>query len=919
MSSVRRTGIGLADVVRLMAHHGLGVGEALDPWVLALDQRRQPNPANSGHMTGTLPGLVVKASMKLEAPAPAPNPPLNAPQWAVVKAEPFVSADELWPAKAATETRQPQALTSSDYGPLQSGPTPHLPLAPGTRVWPALQRLRPIHPRGVDLPAWVGQCATARWPARLPQRKQAHTLNHLVLLIDRSLHLVPYDQDFAFLEQQLRRLMPAARISTLLCWGVDHLPSIPVGADAVLCLSDMGSHVSNPELDCQRWLNALQPLARKGVSLWAWVPAAATRVPTALARVFNVVPWHARSPLRPTSGRSVRSITGVLEGPALKTLLALCGPAQRVEPALLRRFRYAAGAHAQPELEAKLWLGTESAVSAGAQVLQVRMSHAAEVRNAFAQLPIHLQVAQWHAMSAQHAHLPRSTLMIERLVWSVHARSEAKALVPKGELQQANQWLEALMHMESDHLARQASRGISSDSFSALHAPFLRDLLVRNQADAQWLQHHAHVVSVFGHALGGVRPVGATDRQWLEASPLPLAGKVASPWALAWKPVYGQAHGITTGTESEVDMTSSNLGGVFYPAIGSIRDKSIQIKKTMSIGPTGCWTHVMWNGVPVRAQNFTKNTLPSWSAKSGKLSLLDAQGLHTLHISSLHRQPWQDRLGRDRYGVFCDISVNGITQRMRYIPAGYFQMGSPDDMGYKGEYPKRLITLTDGYWLADTPCTQGFWKAVMGVKNNPSWDTFNANSDDFPVESVALSDVFIFLRKLQDMLDATADERRKKIEVVVRGRKKQLLVGSVVRAMLPTDAQWEYAARAGTETAYWWGDTFDPKRANAGHTPSQGLLSIGSAGTTQVREYEPNPWGLYDVHGNVQEWTSSPWLKTDKVDLIDSDVRAIRSGGWSIHSDRARATSRTGGNINFRSDCLGFRFALSSADISPIA
>ena len=118
----------------------------------------------------------------------------------------------------------------------------------------------------------------------------------------------------------------------------------------------------------------------------------------------------------------------------------------------------------------------------------------------------------------------------------------------------------------------------------------------------------------------------------------------------------------------------------------------------------------------------------------------------------------------------------------------------------------------------DTPCTQALWEAVMG--NNPS----SFKGADRPVERVSWNDVQTFLNKLSNHLPAE------------------------VCATLPSEQQWEYAARAGTNTPYYTGETITKEQAN-----------WGGDETTPVRSYPPNPWGLYDMLGNVWEWTSSSW------------------------------------------------------------
>ena len=150
---------------------------------------------------------------------------------------------------------------------------------------------------------------------------------------------------------------------------------------------------------------------------------------------------------------------------------------------------------------------------------------------------------------------------------------------------------------------------------------------------------------------------------------------------------------------------------------------------------------------------------------------------------------WAVRAGqRDEFETpWADIEIGGVVQRMRWIAPGSFLMGCDpgDPDGYDHEKPQHRVTLTQGFWLADTACTQELWQAVTG--QNPS---FFQGSEDLPVECVSWDDVTgLFLPKLTQRLG-------EKVE-------------------LPTEAQWEYACRAGTQTAYSFGDQLTKEQANS--------------------------------------------------------------------------------------------------------
>jgi formylglycine-generating enzyme required for sulfatase activity len=148
---------------------------------------------------------------------------------------------------------------------------------------------------------------------------------------------------------------------------------------------------------------------------------------------------------------------------------------------------------------------------------------------------------------------------------------------------------------------------------------------------------------------------------------------------------------------------------------------------------------------------------------------------------------WASEWGEDRFGVFVAFTLGDVNQRLRWIPPGRFLMGSPEEetrglargddarAGLEAEHPRHEVFITKGFWLFDTPCTQALWQAVMG--DNPS----RFRSPDRPVEQVSWDDVQIFLGRI--------NERIPGLDLV-----------------LPTEAQWEHACRARTETALYTGD-----------------------------------------------------------------------------------------------------------------
>ena len=212
-------------------------------------------------------------------------------------------------------------------------------------------------------------------------------------------------------------------------------------------------------------------------------------------------------------------------------------------------------------------------------------------------------------------------------------------------------------------------------------------------------------------------------------------------------------------------------------------------------------------------------------------------------------------------------------------------MGSPTSEAdrFDGEV-QHSVTLTRGFWMSDHETTQAEYKSVMG--SNPS----RFNGLTLPVEMVSWNDAVSYCAKL------TARE-------LAAGR---IVAGQAYR--LPTEAEWEYAARAGTTRAY------------AGELGSMGWYNVNSGSKTHaVKGKQANGWGLYDMHGNVWEWCAD-WYGdypsesvTDPMGATSGSYRVIRGGSWLYGAGFCRSADRHGSGPGDRISGLGFRSVLSSS------
>ena len=235
--------------------------------------------------------------------------------------------------------------------------------------------------------------------------------------------------------------------------------------------------------------------------------------------------------------------------------------------------------------------------------------------------------------------------------------------------------------------------------------------------------------------------------------------------------------------------------------------------------------------------------------------------------------------------------VNPVGMKLKYIPPGEFLMGSSgSEKGQDDdELPQHLVKLTKGFYIGVTEVTQGQWIKVM--KNRPwSEQTSVKEADSYPATYVSWDDAVEFCKKLGEK------ERR------------------IYR--LPTEAEWEYACRAGTKTAYSCGDDDDALHEYAWFRSN--TYDAGEKYAHPVAQKKPNPWGLYDMPGNVWEWCTDFYHSgsypasqvTDPKGSPTGERHVIRGGAWNFIAGDCRSAERGAAEPDSRNTCVGFRVLL---------
>lgn len=234
---------------------------------------------------------------------------------------------------------------------------------------------------------------------------------------------------------------------------------------------------------------------------------------------------------------------------------------------------------------------------------------------------------------------------------------------------------------------------------------------------------------------------------------------------------------------------------------------------------------------------------------------------------------------------------NEVNVVVVFIPAGEFDMGSPmDELKRDSDEAQHHIKLTKAFYIGKFEVTQLQYRVIMS--ENPS----KFGGDKLPVENINWYEASRFLKKLSDKTG--------------------------MKFRLPTEAEWEYACRAGTTTAFNTGTTLDSDVANydAGKPYANGIIGKYLERTTEVGSYPPNAWGLCDMHGNVWEWCSdvydedyykvTPLVDPKGPQKAEGGDRVIRGGAWNEYAYNCRSANREDRGPKADRSNIGFRVVM---------
>jgi formylglycine-generating enzyme required for sulfatase activity len=242
--------------------------------------------------------------------------------------------------------------------------------------------------------------------------------------------------------------------------------------------------------------------------------------------------------------------------------------------------------------------------------------------------------------------------------------------------------------------------------------------------------------------------------------------------------------------------------------------------------------------------------------------------------------------------------------KLVWCPPGAFTMGSPATEKFRSPDENQVgVTLTHGFWAAATETTQGQWMALMGASSQP-WKgrEFLHDGPNFPAMHISHG---MNADRTIELFSATAF--CEKLTTIERAAGR---LPAGWKYALPTEAQWEYMCRAGTKTKYSFGD--DETSLGEYAWFAGNAYEIGENYARTVGTRKPNPWGFFDLHGNVYEWCRDGYSHKllggrDPLNASAINRRVLRGGSWINNSASARSAIRDGAAPDERSHLIGFR------------
>ncbi len=845
------------------------------------------------------------------------------------------------------------------------------PLVAWSRLWPMLLRElgKRVPGSKPDINKLVKKVSQGQKIRHIPKCTRYTWAENINVLIDINDGNFPYRQDFLRLQQQLIAWRgsdglavhfiydePGAYIShyqdgkeTIEPWRHPE-PNTPL-----LILSDLGLH-SQSRRSVYQWLAFGQQLSLNGIRATVLMPVAEREIDQRLLRYFDCIVWDGNSTLKPVQAQDRTEQTHHPDNGGTEKLLALLFPALRVELGLLRAVRRLLPTNAcDVSHEAAVWhhvainsagdewgwqasSGTayqESFLTQFQQLPQIKQQQLLEQLGIYhAQLPDELYFEAMHhfirlglelpeqvktatlafmsMLVKTYSHYPEQqslALWVQRFLLrhdDAAMRSEHQLAFMAIEHQRKHQQLGTAIEWPADIDPQKMTAFIEPKSaiyFILLSQKGMElELLSEPESilpEDEWGKPSVLIERMVQHTNSLTLSYPAIDGKQLKFT---LNLESDTPYRFTLPP---GTHQIEIAEESfTVEVQSAGDKADWVCARG-VDGNGLFVDTLSREGKSYRW---YWHSPEITRQpavSEKKGPQMAWEdprfwrewhhsiaeTKDQELTWQVAPGFW--HYQSPNDKTdltpdWADQAGRDRYGLYADVSIAGVTQRFRWIQPGSFLIGSPEhEQGRNDDEIQHQVSLSQGYWLADTTCTQALWQAVMG--NNPS----HFKGENRPVESVSWNDAQKFIKQLN----------RQQTQLDLR---------------LPSEAEWEYACRAGTLGGFNFEGKLSLVNVNyraiweyEGDKWGKGSLHQ----TIEVKSYPSNASGLYEMHGNVWEWchdryggySAQPVI--DPQDLEKGAYRVLRGGSWIGYGKECRSASRRDYLKDRSGYGIGFRLA----------
>ena len=875
--------------------------------------------------------------------------PLTPPFWALESRQRIVPK--------SSPTSKDIELGDGKFPEIKPGSQPPFsPILPWPRLWPMLKDALNGHAlsRQPDELKAVSMLARGEFLGKIPLKPQKIWASFSQILVDVPLRLFPFWNDFNMVVDGVAGLVGKTGLEVFFlrlgpledAFDRKSMEYYPVEIDQygapLLILSDLGAYGSAKDRD--DWYEFGKRMDRLGVSPIVLTPVPKHRWDKRHKSLFRMICWDDSCC---SGGGKSRVITDQLP-PTAESLLTLCSSALRVEPGLLRELRHNLPG-ADIGVEGDAWnhpdvvhtylsfsLKPEQAKTY--QDIFCKLRSKAETENDdFSEQINAVLDGSLETINKHHTYLPSELQLEERLTqysFTFASNTQQEDSIPD-ELRRYLGWLKdgAVVHDDTDPEAvqawirrmglRQNSQVLNVPGAGLLKAAVaqvfknrpkdqpLPEIITEDDLRAargekkllpqQWTgvqrgeelvfrkgdkpeprQGETPLFSIsaqerialdeggedeYFHLRDGLSyPLGDSSMIRIESSQeiLGISSQLKPDWA---ESIYRNADGLF----ATLPLNDSVIEWILpYDFEREFQKRSKKAPKAMSflrsgwsgyfrVGPQkGRWVNL------TQLEKFDDHELPDTSWSKGNY-------------------------GFDQYGLYADLEIEGIIQRMRWIHPGTFLMGSPEGEPERNKNEKQHeVTLTNGFWLADTACTQQLWEKIMG--ENPRKLKGDAQ---LPIESVTWDDCQEFLQAL--------GKRFKGLDF-----------------RLPTEAEWEYACRAGTRTPFSFGDNITTDQANYnGYYPyNDGPKGENREKTVPVKDLSCNQWGLYQMHGNVWEWCAD-WSGDYPAGSVENpkgptkgDDRVLRGGSWIFYGRSVRSASRNRILPDFSGRYVGFRFSL---------